>query len=75
MGGEAMNTNGCRYCHRGENEILTPLPHHKHDKYGESMLIVYENGDVDLWTVEDGGITSIEDFKFNYCPMCGRDFN
>ena len=62
----------CKYCHRDENEMLVSLPHDKYNEDGESILIVYEDGTVDLWVVENGSIISTEDFKFNYCPMCGR---
>lgn len=64
----------CKYCKRDEYDgyTLHGLPHHEHDKYGESILVVYEDGLVDLWVCDGDVITRTEEFQFNFCPMCGR---
>ena len=63
----------CVYCERGMNDELTALPHYEDD--GGSLLVVYSDGVMDLWVVENDGIVSNETFKVNYCPMCGRGLN
>ena len=64
----------CNYCKRDEYDgyTLHGLPHHPEDENGESILVVYEDGLVDLWVCEGDVITGTEEFQFNFCPMCGR---
>ena len=62
----------CEYCNQKDNEIPESLPHDKNDEYGESQLVVFDSGIVDLWIINKNGIIGTEEFKFNYCPMCGR---
>ena len=75
----------CKYCTRGMGGELTPLPHHKFSSEGEekeSMLTVYKNGDMCLLVFGEifshfgcetlKGYGAENNFKINYCPMCGE---
>jgi len=62
----------CKWC-ESENLHTIPLDIYWEDSGYE--LFIYDNGDLDLWKVDDNGYLDLGNgatFKINYCPMCGR---
>jgi hypothetical protein len=62
----------CKWC---ESENLHSIPLDIYWKDSGYDLYIYDNGDLDLWRIEENGgldLTGGATFKINYCPMCGR---